>query len=110
MNSAERQALYACHQGNGKYRKEIEKTGVFISNLWEMMPYVAQQPNGQWQAFDEKPVLTEHGWTSYGDRPDNVQVEGDLGLAWQKTLCRHERYQPKLIRERRTLRVYFPKK
>jgi len=105
MSKEERQLLYACKQPNGKYRKQIEKTGVFISNIWEMLDYVAQQPSGIWQAFDEKPVLTETGWRSYGDRPDNLEVEGDLGLHWSKTLCKHERYHHILKRERRTFRV-----
>ena len=108
MDKTTIKALYDCKQPNGKYRKEIENTGVFISDIWEMQNYIAQQPNGQWQAFDYEPILTERCWERQGDQPDNLKVEGDLGIPWNKTLCRHERYQPKLIRMRKTLRVRFP--
>lgn len=105
MDKEKRAALYACKQENEKYRKEIENTGVFVSDIWEMLHYVAQQPNGQWQAFDYMPVLTEKGWSRQGDQPDNLQVEGDLNIPWQNTLCTHDRYEPKLVRVRRTFRV-----
>ena len=101
----ERAALYACKQPNGKYRKEIENSGVFLSDVDEILPYIAQQPNGVWQAFDDKPILTENGWSRVGDRPDNLVVEGDLGLKWQQTLCFNERYGHKIKRLRRTFRI-----
>lgn len=106
MNSdAERKALYACKQPNGSERKEIESSGVFLTGLYYYHHCVAQQPNGQWQAFDEKPVLTAKGWEKVGDSPDNLIVDGDLGIAWDKTLCYHERYKATLTRERRSFNV-----
>ena len=107
-NNEERKLLFACKQANGRYRKQIENSGVFISGIWEMLDYVAQQPSGLWQAFDEKPVLTETGWQSYGDRPDNLTAEGSLNLHWSLTLCKNDRYKHALTRVRRTLRVRFP--
>lgn len=104
-SDAERKALHACKQPNGSERKEIESTGVFLTGLYYYHHCVAQQPNGQWQAFDETPVLTANGWQRVGDQPDNLTVEGDLGLAWDKTLCNHERYKVKLTRERRSFKV-----
>lgn len=106
MNSnEEKKALSACIQRDGSYRKEIESTGVFLGGLRYYTEYVAQQPNGQWQAFDCQPVLTDKGWDYQGDSPDNLKVEGDLGVAWDKTLYRHDRYKPTLSRERKTFRV-----
>lgn len=101
----EAKALYACKQPNGSERKEIENTGVFLTGLHYYHRCVAQQPNGQWEAFDETPVLTATGWSRVGDQPDKLSVEGDLNLSWDKTLCNHERYNVKLTRERRTFRV-----
>jgi len=103
----ERRSLYACKQSNGKYRKEIENTGVFLSGIDEMMNYIAQQPNGQWEAFDFKPMLTDYGWERQGDRPDKLTVEGDIGLDWKLTLCHHERYSAKIKRIRRTMYIRF---
>jgi len=96
-------ALYACKQENDRYRKEIENTGVFVSGIWEMLEYAAMQPNGQWQAFDYEPILTESGWSYVGDSPDDLYVEGDLNVHWSKTLCKHERYEIKLSRIRKVL-------
>lgn len=103
MDDKERKiALFACKQGNtNKYTKEIEDTGIFLSDIDEMMCYIAMQPNRQWQAFDYEPLLTEHGWNRQGDRPDNLTASGDVGLHWSKTLCKHERYHPKIKRMRR---------
>lgn len=99
-------ALFACKQVNtDKYTKEIENTGIFLSDIWEMMNYIAMQPNGQWQAFDYEPLLTEYGWSRQGDRPDNLKASGDLGIPWSKTLCKHERYEPKIKRMRRKILV-----
>lgn len=97
--------LYECKQTNGKYRKEIENSGVFLSDIDEMLPYIAQQPNGQWQAFDFEPTLTPNGWDRVGDRPDNIKIEGDIGLKWTQTLCYNERYHFKIVRIRKSIRV-----
>lgn len=105
LSKEERIVLYNCKQPNGKYRKEIENTCVFLSDVDEMLDYIAQQPNGLWQAFDYEPVLTDSGWSRVGDRPDNLKVEGDLNIPWQKTLCYNPRYGSKIVRLRKTLRV-----
>lgn len=34
-NDEERKLLFACKQANGRYRKQIENSGVFISGIWE---------------------------------------------------------------------------
>jgi hypothetical protein len=105
LKDSDMKALYACKQPDGSERKEIESSGVFLTGLHYYHHCVAQQPNGQWQAFDEKPVLSHDGWQRVGDRPDDLKVEGDLGVSWEKTLCIHDRYKVKLTRERKTFRV-----
>lgn len=98
-------ALYECIQKDGSFRKEIESSGVFLKGLHYYTEYVAQQPNGQWEGFDCQPVLTAKGWDYQGDSPEKLGSEGNLGVSWDKTLCKHERYKPKLSRERKTFRV-----
>ena len=106
MTSKEqRQKLYQAKLPNGKYRKEIENTGVFLSNIDEILPFIAQQPNGVWQAFDHEPVLTENGWVRVGDRPDDLTIEGTLNIPWNKTLCINERYSHIIKRVRKTIKI-----
>lgn len=102
---AELEALYSCVQKDGSFRKEIESSSVFLTGLRHYTEYVAQQPNGKWEGFDCKPVLTASGWDYQGDRPESLTVEGSLSVSWDKTLCKHERYQVKLQRDRKTFRV-----
>lgn len=104
-SDSERKALFACKLPDGSERKEIESTGFFVSGLHYYHHAVAQQPNGQWEAFDETPVLTSSGWVSYGDRPDVLKVEGVFSLSWEKSLCIHERYEVALKRVRKTINV-----
>ena len=49
--------------------------------------------------------LYKNGWRRQADQPDNLKVEGDLNVPWQNTLCTHDRYEPKLVRVRRTFKV-----
>lgn len=106
MNTGKKQSkLSAFNQKDGSFRKEIESYGVFLTGMHYYTEYVAQQPNGRWEGFDCLPTLTEHGWSHNGDSPESLTVEGDLGLLWNQTLCKHERYEPKMIRQRRSFKV-----
>lgn len=101
----ERAELNACNQKDGSFRKEIESSGVFLTGMHYYTEYVAQQPNGRWEGFDCLPTLTERGWSYNGDSPESLKAEGDLGLSWEQTLCKHKRYETKMIRERKTFKV-----
>jgi hypothetical protein len=105
LTKEDRTALYNCKQSNGKYRKEIENSGVFLAGIDEMNPYIAQQPEGQWQSFDHMPIISVNGWNRVGDRPDNLSVEGNLNIPWEQTLCSNPRYGSKIVRIRKTIRV-----
>lgn len=105
LSKENRAKLYASKQPDGRYRKEIENTGVFLSGIDEMLPFIAQQPNGVWQAFDHEPILTLNGWYRVGDRPNDLTIEGNLNIPWNKTLCINERYNHIIKRVRKTIKV-----